>query len=192
MEGTLDGTDAWFHNPQAQASADYGTGKDGRIYQWVDWTGDHKAWAQAVGNPYWVSIENEGHSGDTLTPAQLDAVAQIVADVFTREGVPFQLANTPSDKGLGFHAMGGQAWGGHFDCPGNPIINQRQAILDRVKEIAGGDIMTDADFKRISDDMHGAIDYTINNVLNPRFDAVSVALDRMKAEVDAIKAKLGA
>ena len=47
MEGILDGTDSWFRNPQAQASAHFGVGKDGRVYQWVD-TAD-KAWAQAAG-----------------------------------------------------------------------------------------------------------------------------------------------
>lgn len=127
MEGTLDGSDNWFHNPQAQASSHFGTGKDGRVYQWVD-TSD-KAWAQAAGNPNYISIENEGHAGDSLTPAQLNAVAGIVAWVNHTYGVPLTSVDNPGGSGLGWHGMGGAAWGGHFSCPGDPIKAQRVQIL---------------------------------------------------------------
>jgi hypothetical protein len=65
MEGTLDGTGAWFHDPSAEASSHFGVGKDGRMYQWVDT--DDAAWAEMAGNSSWISIECEGHSGDSLT-----------------------------------------------------------------------------------------------------------------------------
>lgn len=135
MDGSLAGTDSWFHESQAQSSSDYGVGKDGTIYQWVDWTKDWKAWAEAAGNPYWVSIENEGHGGDSLTPAQLEANAQIVAHVFSLDSVPFVSTEDPNGHGLGWHGMGGNAWGGHFDCPGDPIKKQRPAILARAREL---------------------------------------------------------
>ena len=127
MEGTLNGSDAWFHNPSAQASSHFGTGKDGRIFQWVD-TAD-KAWAQAAGNPSYISIENEGRSGEALTDAQLKAAASIMAWAHRTHGVPLQPADSPGAAGLGWHGMGGQAWGGHVSCPGDPIKNQRAAIL---------------------------------------------------------------
>jgi N-acetylmuramoyl-L-alanine amidase len=123
MEGTLDGTDAWFHNPQAQASSHFGVGKDGRVYQWVD-TSD-RAWAQAAGNQSYLSVECEGYHGDLLTDPQVAAVAGIVA----WSGIPLVVIDHPGLAGLGWHGMGGYAWGGHFDCPGDPIIGQRAAIL---------------------------------------------------------------
>lgn len=127
MEGTLDGSDSWFHNPQAQASAHFGVGKDGRMYQWVD-TVD-KAWAQAAGNPNYISIENEGNAGDALTDPQLASVAQIVAWVSKTYGTPLTAVDKPGASGLGWHGMGGAAWGGHLGCPGDPIKSQRSAIL---------------------------------------------------------------
>lgn len=138
MEGTLDGSDAWFRNPNAQASAHFGVGKDGRIYQWVD-TAD-KAWAQAAGNSDYISIENEGHSGDTLTPPQLSSVAAVVAWVHQTNGVPLHLADVPGAAGLGWHGMGGAAWGGHLFCPGNPIVDQRIAILGKASGGAIGGV----------------------------------------------------
>jgi hypothetical protein len=131
MEGTLAGSDSWFRNASSQASAHFGVGKDGRIYQWVD-TAD-RAWAQSAGNRTWLSIEHEGHSGDALTAAQLAATARIVAWAHTTHGVPLQLADAPTGRGIGWHGMGGADWGGHYDCPGNPIKNQRAAIITAAK-----------------------------------------------------------
>lgn len=132
MQGTLDGSDSWFRNPKAQASAHFGVGKDGRIYQWVD-TAD-RAWAQAAGNRTWLSIEHEGEAGDELTAKQLAATARIVAWAHAEHGVPLQSTDSPEGRGIGWHGMGGSAWGGHTGCPGTPIKNQRAAII----KAAGG------------------------------------------------------
>jgi len=140
MEGTLDGSDSWFRNPAAQASAHFGVGKDGRIYQWVD-TRD-KAWHCAAGNANWIGIEHEGHSGDTLTAAQLAATARIVAWAHKTHGVPLQATDSTGGRGIGWHGMGGAAWGGHYDCPGNPIKNQRAAIIAAAK---GGSVPDEED-----------------------------------------------
>jgi hypothetical protein len=193
MDGSLAGTDSWFHDSQAQASSDYGVGKDGTIYQWVDWTQNQKAWAEVAGNPNWVSIENEGHSGDLLTGPQLESVSQIVAHVFSLDNVPFVATNDPNGRGLGYHAMGGDAWGGHYDCPGDPIIAQRQAILTRAQELVnGGFLMALSDTEQA--ELLGKV-RDVWNVLGPmraELDAAKAELDQVKAEVDAIKAKDGA
>jgi hypothetical protein len=131
MEGTLDGSDSWFRNPASQASAHFGVGKDGRIYQWVDT--DDRAWAQAGGNRTWISVEHEGHGGDSLTAAQLAATARIVAWAHTVHGVPLQSTDSVTGRGIGWHGMGGAAWGGHYDCPGSPIKAQRAAIIAAAK-----------------------------------------------------------
>jgi LysM repeat protein len=136
MAGTLAGTDSWFRNPTAQASSHFGTGKTGALYQWVD-TKD-RAWAQANGNRDWISVENEGKGGEKLTEAQLDRNAQVLAWAHQKHGVPLQLATGPSSRGLGYHAMGGSAWGGHTQCPGTKIVAQLPEILKRAKAIVNG------------------------------------------------------
>lgn len=132
MEGTLEGSQSWFNNPKAQASSHFGTGKDGELRQWVD-TKD-RAWAQGSGNRTYLSIENEGHTPDKLTDQQIETVAQTFAWVVKTYGVPYQVANKPGEKGLGYHKMGGAAWGGH-PCPGPDIIAQLPKIVARAKEI---------------------------------------------------------
>lgn len=132
MAGTLAGSDAWFHNPASQASAHFGIGKDGRIFQWVD-TAD-RAWAQMSGNRTWLSIEHEGQSGDSLTPAQLAASARVLWWMHETHGLPLTATDSTSGRGIGWHGMGGAAWGGHTACPGTPIKNQRAALIAAAEE----------------------------------------------------------
>lgn len=135
MDGTLEGSEAWFNNSSAQASSHFGTGKDGELRQWVD-TAD-RAWAQAAGNRDHLSVENEGHGGDSLTSAQIEANAQVLAWAAKKYGFKLQLATSTSSQGLAYHALGGSAWGGHTSCPGSKIIAQLPAILARAKAING-------------------------------------------------------
>lgn len=129
MDGTFDGTKSWFNNPSAQASSHFGTGRDGHAEQWVD-TKD-KAWAEMAGNGNYISIENEGTPPDALTDGQISRCAEILRWAHETYGVPYQLANAPGERGLGWHGMGGAAWGGHFDCPGDPIRAQFNEIIAR-------------------------------------------------------------
>lgn len=144
-EGTYEGTISWQKNPSAEVSSHFIVDRNGTIAQMVD-TAD-KAWTQKAGNGHWISVECAGFStgsqyhtpgSEKLTDAQVAAVARILAKAHQVYGVPLQLATTPSGKGLGHHSMGGTAWG-HLDCPGNPIIAQKPAILAAA---TGGDDMT--------------------------------------------------
>lgn len=135
-QGSEAGTDNWFHNAGAQASAHFGNPTDGALDQWVD-TAD-KAWAEVSGNSNWVSVEHEGNSGDSLTDSQIENDAQLLAWLHVTDGVPIQLTDDPYRRGLGYHAMGGADWGGHTQCPGQPIIDQRQQIIDRANELVYG------------------------------------------------------
>jgi hypothetical protein len=135
QQGTEAGTDAWFHNPSSQVSAHFGNPKQGPLDQWVDT--DDRAWAEVGGNPSWVSVENEGSSGDSLTASQIENAAQLLAWLHQIYGVPLQISNDPNTPGLSGHSIGGAAWGGHTDCPGAPILAQRQQITDRAAQIAG-------------------------------------------------------
>jgi peptidoglycan hydrolase-like protein with peptidoglycan-binding domain len=138
MDGTFDGSKSWFNNPTAQASAHFGTRKDGYAEQWVD-TKD-KAWAEMAGNGNYISVENEAVSGESLTDGQISRVAEVLSWAHRAYGVPLQLANAPGDRGLGWHGMGGAAWGGHFDCPGDAVKAQFNEIIRR----AGGGTVTPA------------------------------------------------
>lgn len=130
--GSLDAADGLFHRPSAQASAHFGVGKDGHIIQWVD-TND-KAWTEAAGNPYWISIETEGFPDQPYTPAQIDAIARVIKWVYeTHGGFPLNVTDSPAIRGIGTHSMGGAAWGGH-ECPGAIRAGQRPAIIQRVRD----------------------------------------------------------
>lgn len=129
QQGTEEGTFSWFNQSRAKVSAHFGNPKHGDLEQFVDI--DDVAWAQMAGNRHWISVENEGKSGQSLTPSQISNLADLLGWLHWNEDVPLQLADNPSGLGLGYHAMGGKAWGGHMQCPGKPIISQRLLIIER-------------------------------------------------------------
>lgn len=129
MDGSFEGSKAWFNNPASQASSHFGTNREGYAEQWVD-TKD-RAWAQGDGNRSWISVENEGHGGDELSDGQISRVAEILAWLHRVYGVPLQVASGPAGRGLGWHGMGGSAWGGHTSCPGDAVRAQFDEILKR-------------------------------------------------------------
>lgn len=136
-EGTYDGTEAWERNPVAEVSSHFVVARDGRVAQMVDT--DDRSWCQGAGNASWLSVENEGYKTQAPTAAQVEALAQLYARCMTEYGAPAQLSESPGVGGLGWHGMGGAAWGGHYDCPGEGLKSARPAILARALEIANGD-----------------------------------------------------
>ncbi|MEU8279804.1 peptidoglycan-binding domain-containing protein [Microbispora bryophytorum] len=136
MAGTFVGTDSWFRNRAAEASSHFGTSRQGALRQWVDTK--NKSWAQADGNPHWISVENEGRGGDELTDAQLDRCAEVLAWAHKQHGVPLRVTDSPNGRGLGHHSMGGSAWGGHSSCPGSRVVAQKAEIVRRAKAIVDG------------------------------------------------------
>lgn len=135
QDGTESGSESWFKNPQSQASAHFLNPKSGNLRQMVDT--DDAAWTEMAGNRHWISIENEGVGGDSLTASQIENCARLLAWLHTTYGIPLQSTDDPSGSGLGWHGMGGAAWGGHYDCPGDAIKAQRGAILARASQIVG-------------------------------------------------------
>lgn len=124
MDGTLNGTDSWFRNPDAKASTHYGVGLKGEVYQWVDeknmaWGNgrvDRPTWElikpNANPNLYTISIEHEGKSGHVWTGEQYNATAQLVKEIAQRWNIPLDAdhvivhseiyAKKPSCTGAGF------------------------------------------------------------------------------------------
>lgn len=109
--------------------------KNGAIEQYID-TAD-SAWCQMDGNADYLSIETEGYPNEPLTPAQVRAIAGLIAWLHDVHGIPMQLANHPGERGFGWHGMGGAAWGGHTGCPGDKRKAQREDILARARTAAG-------------------------------------------------------
>lgn len=138
-EGSYAGTVSWQRNPSAKVSSHFIVSTDGTIGQMVDTA--TAAWTQAAGNGEWISVECAGWSGDPLTDAQVEAVAHIYARGVREHGWPLASTDSPAGAGLGWHGMGGVAWGGHPNCPGQPVLAQRPAILARAREILEGDPM---------------------------------------------------
>ncbi|MFF1702614.1 N-acetylmuramoyl-L-alanine amidase [Streptomyces sp. NPDC058252] len=120
----------WFNNPASQASSDFWVGKDGTIEQYVN-TGTDYAWAQAAGNPYYASVETEGHPSEPLTDAQIEGVAQIYAWGHGQFAWPLVVVDSTTAHGLTYHGVGATAWGGHPACPGDLRKKQRGAIIAR-------------------------------------------------------------
>lgn len=132
-EGTEAGTDSWFHNPKAQASADFGIAKDGTLHQWVDCLPggpSDKAWAEAYYNPHWYSVETEGTHSEPLTDAQCVTVGRLFRELSHADGFPLQVTDDPQGQGLITHGALGNLGGGHFGCPGDARSAQRQHIAD--------------------------------------------------------------
>jgi hypothetical protein len=134
----------WFNNPASQSSSDFWVGKDGTIEQYVD-TGVDYAWAQAAGNPYYASVETEGHPDEPLTPAQVEGVAKIYAWGHQVFAWPLVVVDSTSAHGLTWHGVGGTTWGGHTGCPGDLRKAQRGAIIARATSITEEDDMPTAD-----------------------------------------------
>ncbi|MEV8032294.1 N-acetylmuramoyl-L-alanine amidase [Streptomyces sp. NPDC086182] len=120
----------WFNNPASQSSSDFWVSKTGVIEQYVD-TGVDYAWAQAAGNPYYASVETEGHPDEPLTPAQVDGVAKIYAWGHGEFAWPLTVVDSTSAHGLTWHGVGGTTWGGHTGCPGDLRKAQRAKIIAR-------------------------------------------------------------
>jgi N-acetylmuramoyl-L-alanine amidase/IPT/TIG domain len=141
MQGTLGGTDSWFHNTTSRVSSHFGVGKDGTVYQWVD-TAD-RAWAQAAGNPVGISIEHEGNVPDPLTPQQIAADSAILTWVHQTHGIPLQLTDDPlAGSGVCGHSTGAlQKWGHPFWL-GQAIMDQRQNIVDGATQLLSLPVVT--------------------------------------------------
>lgn len=137
-DGSFEGTIAWQRNPAADVSSHFVVGKDGAIAQMLDT--NQKPWTQKAGNPYSISIENEGNENTPLTAQQIEANARILAKAHQVHGIPLQLTGHVGTRGLGHHSMGAESgvdWG-HSLCPGSIIKGQKPAILARAKEIVSG------------------------------------------------------
>lgn len=120
-----------FSDPATKSSAHFWVSRAGEIEQYV--SVHHRSWTQRAGNVEWVSIETSGFAGKPLTTVQVDAVARVYVWGAREHGWPLEVTDSPKGRGLGTHAMGGSAWGGHA-CPGTIRARQREVIMRRVRQ----------------------------------------------------------
>src|ERR1700761_6638122 len=139
MDGNLPGTIATFNDQtRPRKSAHFGVDQEGNIHQFGPVNG-WESWAQGAGNPYWYSIEfaDDVNPRNPLTSAQINAGAQLL-ELLSRPDVgrfTLQVSDSIHTDGFGWHGMGGDNWGGHFDCPGDVRKAQRQDIIALAKVI---------------------------------------------------------
>lgn len=149
MGASMSAADGWFHNPSAGASAHFGIGQDGQLVQWVD-TAD-RAWHAMAANRHWIGVETEG-SGGPLSGAGCATFARLYAWLHDQYHIPFVPTDDPANgAGLGWHGMGGDAWGGHTYCPGDARKIQRQYILDMASGGGDSDVLTPDESRALID-----------------------------------------
>lgn len=138
---------SYFDQPGVQASSHWWVGKLGRLVQYLP--ADRQSWAQAAGNSGWHSVETEGQPSEPLTDAQVATLGRLYAWGHAAWGWPLHLTDTTTGTGLGWHGMGGAAWGGHTGCPGDIRKAQRAAILAAAGMTTGGDVATGDDLRGV-------------------------------------------
>jgi hypothetical protein len=140
-DGFEAGTVATFMNPANKVSAFFSIGQDGSCHQYVPVGKGLTAWSQAAGNDAWRGIEDEDRTNPAtpLTAAQVAAFAQILEACSAFDGFPLQVTDDPvGGHGLILHSDGGQAWGGHLQCPGPVRAAQRGQIVALAMSIRHG------------------------------------------------------
>jgi murein L,D-transpeptidase YcbB/YkuD len=125
---SLGGTDSWFQNPKAQVSAHFCIGKDGQVHQYVDT--DQVAYAEMAWNDKSISIEHSGHSGDSLTPAQLASLKGLLTWINMNYKIPLvRTKNGHGFSGIIGHGELGVDGGNHPNCPGKNILKSVETLL---------------------------------------------------------------
>jgi hypothetical protein len=121
----------WFSNPAARVSAHFWLAKDGTLEQYLD-TDTETAWAQAAGNPDYLSVETEGFVGEALTPNQITKFAALLNWCGWMYAIPVVGPVPHGARGLTPHCNPDGSvdptWGGHT-CPGPVRLGQIPIIL---------------------------------------------------------------
>ncbi|OHV40059.1 peptidoglycan-binding protein [Pseudofrankia sp. EUN1h] len=136
-----------FNNPATEVSSHLWVSKGGALEQYVEL--DKRAWAQADGNPYWISVECEGYDTEDYTPVQVQRIAELYAWGMAEFGWKAEVTDSVDGYGLGTHRMGGVPWGNH-SCPGTIRANRRPDILAAALAMSGDSSTTQARQRYVS------------------------------------------
>lgn len=179
----------WFQDPECDGSSHWWVGRDGTIEQYYDPDND-QAWAQGEGNFWYHSVETEGFPGDPLTDSQVGTLARLYQFGHERYRWPLQLAERPGQRGFGWHGMGGNAWGGHFDCPGGLRKAQRARIINGISStITMEDGFMGIYFKDRDDLKNSIMDVRPANAGEPQSRSINRVMDIDK-RLTAVEGKI--
>lgn len=153
----------YFRNNPGQVCPTFQVYKDGSIVQFLplNW----QPWCQIDGNFNYGAIETGGDPDEPLTDLQRTSCARIVKAYRDEMGLSLTVADSPGQKGIGTHQMGGLSWGGHA-CPGDIRAGQRKDIIALVR--SGDDSELEVDGVKITKD-------ELNALIDER--AIQVAID---------------
>ena len=119
----------YFNNPASQVSAHFWCAKDGTLEQYVDC--DVVAWAEAAGNPSYLSVETEGFDTEPLNATQIDTLGRLLAWSAATYGFPTTGPPAHGQKGFTQHCNPNgtpdPTWGNHT-CPGIIRLGQMSAV----------------------------------------------------------------
>jgi len=140
---------------------DAGKGLDGVVWQLADT--DYRAAANLNGNYRIISVETADNAARPIqpwTPAQCEALSQLMADANRLDGSPLVAIpdSKPGRRGIAWHRLGcdpyrvdgGELWSSSpgKDCPTQARIDQIPGLIARARAIVSGqpeeDVMTDA------------------------------------------------
>lgn len=141
--------------------------KDGSIEQYLPI--NNQPWCQTAGNQQYAAVETEGYNTESWTGPQLDSVALILAMYHAQMNLTMALAEQPGDNGVGWHGMGGIAWGNHPGCPGDQRKAQRAdaiAIASGVTPSGGGTLIGGL-LMALSDAEQADVYRILQNLANP-------------------------
>lgn len=141
----------WNRDPKAGASSHFYVDRDGTVWQLVDTS--RIAFTSGRANTSTIGVETQGHGHEPWTPAQVRALASLLAWCAKTHGIP--LAAMPDSKagrrGVGWHALGvpatrlqklrgvsqtgGELWSSAVGkvCPGAKRIAQIPGILQAAR-----------------------------------------------------------
>ena len=164
MVGSLWGTDTYFHSGGYDGTeSHFGVGYNGETLQWQDTA--RTADANLNGNWHVVSIEtadigtgfpvwdtNDGGAVPAWTPAQVDALARLVAWCCQTHNIPCEMIpdSKPGRRGVGYHRQGvdpyrvagGELWSSAYAkaCPGDRRIAQIPTVISKAQLILRGEL----------------------------------------------------
>lgn len=137
--GSFPGDLKTLRNAATQTGATFYVRKSGEIHQLHDTT--DVPWTSKDANPRSVTIEFEAGANDALTPAQVEAGAEIAVFVHKAHGTPLVAVTNPAKQGgVSYHrhgAMFGLDWG-RTACPGDKVVAQIPGLVARARQIVGG------------------------------------------------------
>lgn len=121
---------SWFDDPASQVSSHLWLAKDGTMEQYVDT--DVEAWAEAAGNPDYLSVETEGFASEALTAYQIRSLAALLEWCHLVYGVAMAGPVAHGEAGFTPHCnpdgSPDPAWGNHT-CPGRWRLGQMAQIV---------------------------------------------------------------